>query len=144
MELIRNIAQEIGYTSVVDLTGSAAEHFDPKEYVQWNRESRVRADLCVAHAHFLTLDDEGVHETIRQLNCKWLLLAEVLGRKWRYDTVQAPYHRELEDYVDLMRHHDFVLHRHQKQPIERFRPLVDQPADFSLLLFRRCERNPLY
>ena len=80
------------------------------------------------------------------MRCKWLIVAEILGREWRRDGIPPVYNRDLDDYLPLMRAHDLVLHKHVKRPYKRYadsKYYKGKNTDISFLIFKKCLRNPI-
>lgn len=167
---IRNLVQELPYNEVIDFGcgyGRLCESFDPAKY--WGidispsaieeaqksfstyrfslaNEGVKSADLIFAYTVFLHLSDKELHKALSHLRCKWLVVAEILGREWRRDGLPPVYNRDLQDYITMMRSHDLILMRHVKKPYQRY---ADSPwyqgknTDLSFLVFKKCLRNPL-
>jgi SAM-dependent methyltransferase len=112
-----------------------SKHFNyrfekPKEMV-------YSADLCVASRVFNELNDESIHDLMRRMRCKWLLIADSFSHEKSENTV-VPFHsRNRESYINLMRGHDLLQIKQVVKPISQ-----PKPTEISLLLFKKCGRNP--
>lgn len=168
--LLKEITDELGYSSVIDFGcgyGRLCKGFDPSKYMgldinpealgaakkrfqdyqfHFADEEPKYADIYLAYTVFLHMKEQELHEVLKSMRCKWLIVAEILGREWRRDGLPPVYNRELCEYVEIMRRHDFVLHKHLKRPYKRY---ADAPwyqgrnTDISFLVFRKCLKNPL-
>lgn len=169
-EILRNLSNELGYDSVIDFGcgyGRLCESFDPEKYLGVDispaliAEAKSKfenyrfslltnevmgAELYLAYTVFLHLSDRELHETLRQFRCKWLIVSEILGKEWQRDGDPPVYSRDLSDYVQLLRSHDFVLHKHVKRGYKRYQDIPwyqGKNTDISFLVFRKCLKNPI-
>jgi hypothetical protein len=167
--LIRDLSDEVGYTSVIDFGcghGRMCQSFDPKAYLGVDvdlhsiEQARKKfseyrfdhlqekvhcADLYLACNVFLHMSDQSIHEALKNIRCKWLILVEMLGRNWRAGQVPPTYNRELSEYLELLRSHDLILHKHIKQPFKKYSDTSwyqDRNTDLSFIVFKKCFRSP--
>ena len=168
--VLRDLSQEIGYNSVIGF-GSGyvrlCESFDPEKYlgIDINPEAIetakskfekyrfslltndvMGAELYLAYTVFLYLSDKELHQTLQQFRCKWLILSEILGKEWKREGIPPVFNRDLSDYVQLLRAHDFVLHKHVRRGYKRYQDIPwyqGKNTDISFLVFRKCLKNPL-
>ena len=163
--LLKSISDQIGYQSVIDFGcgyGRLCESFDKEKYLGIDinalaiEEAKKRfsnyrftlateklargADLYLAYALFLHLKDKEVHEILKLMKCKWLIVAEMLGREWREEGLPPMFNRDLSDYIHLLRKHDFVLEEHIKKGYtcyERIPWNRGKNTKLSFLIFRK-------
>ena len=167
--VLRGLTDEIGYESVIDFGcgyGRLCESFDPTKYLGVDvspkaiEEARNKfagykfslltndvmgAEIYLAYSVFLHLSDKELDETLKQFRCKWLIVSEILGKEWRREGIPPVFNRDLSDYVQLMRAHDFVLHKHVRRGYKRYQDIPwyqGKNTDISFLVFRKCLRNP--
>ena len=167
-EVLRSMADETQYKHVIDFGcgyGRLCESFAPEKYlgVDINEKAiaeakskfqkhqfsivtneSLKADLCLAYSVFLHLSDKALHEALRKLQCKWLLVAEVLGKEWRREGLPPVFNRELTDYIQICRSHDFILHKHETREYKRYKEIPwyeGKNTDISFLLFKRCFKS---
>ena len=168
--VLRKLSEELGYKSVVDFGcgyGRLCESFDSTKYLGVDvspaliQEAKKKfdnyqfsllpaevmgAELYIAYTVFLHLSDNELHETLQQFRCKWLIVSEILGREWRRDGLPPVFNRDLPDYVQILRAHDFVLHKHVKRGYKRYQDIPwyqGKNTDISFLVFRKCLKNPI-
>ncbi len=169
--LLRDLSQEIGYKSVVDFGcgyGRLCESFDPDKYLGVDvspaviEEAKKKfgqyqfsvlprevmgAELYLAYTVFLHLSDNELHKTLQHFRCKWLIVSEILGKEWRREGLPPVFNRDLSDYIQILRSHDFVLHKHVKRGYKRYQDIPwyqGKNTDISFLVFRKCLKNPLF
>ncbi len=167
---VKKITEDLSFDHVIDFGcgyGRLCESFKPesylgidinpsaideakKQFAQYKFEILPNgpkgADLYFAYTVFLHMTDTQLHEALKNIRCKWLVVGEVLGREWRREGLPPVYNRDLEDYVTLMRSHDLVLHRHVRKPYKRYSEspwYQGKNTDVSFLVFKKCLRNPL-
>lgn len=168
--VLKELAEEVGYESVIDFGcgyGRLCESFDADKYLgidinealvdsakeKFNKYrftvatgDVIGAEICLAYTVFLHLNDKELHETLQQFRCKWLIVAEILGKEWRRDGLPPVFNRDLADYAQALRMHDFVLHKHVKRGYKRYQEIPwyqGKNTDISFLVFRKCLRNPV-
>lgn len=168
--VLRNLSEEIGYQSVIDFGcgyGRLCESFHPEKYLgidvnlQLIEDAKAKfpsykfspltnevmgAELYLAYMVFLHLSDRELHETLKQFRCKWLIVAEILGKEWQRDGDPKVFSRDLVDYSQILRSHDFVLHKHVRRGYKRYQDIPwyqGKNTDISFLVFRKCLRNPI-
>ncbi len=83
------------------------------------------------------LSEEKIHEIMKNVRCKWLLVIEPLGEAKLDGNVYSFFNRDLENYQRIMRAHDLLLFQHKTKLIGK-----NSSQDVSFLLFKRCGRNP--
>jgi len=169
-ELLTELTDELGYASVLDFGcgyGRLCESFDPVKYlgVDINADALSKAkkkfanyrfeplgedpmftDICLGYTVFLHMKDHEIHEALKKMRCKWVIVAEILGREWRRDGLPPVYNRDLADYVQLFRAHDLILHKHVQRPYKRYAETSwynGKNTNISFLVFKKCMRNPL-
>lgn len=163
--LVKEIADEIGYSSIIDFGcgyGRLCKGFDANKYIGLDvnplaisaAQERFQgyqfrivgdepqyADIYLAYSVFLHMKEGELQEVLTKMRCKWLIVAEILGREWRREGLPPAYNRELCEYVELFRRHDLVLNKHIKRPYKRY---ADAPwyqgrnTDISFLVFKKC------
>lgn len=163
-EEIRSMVEKVDYSSVIDFGcgyGRLCESFSSNKYlgVDINEEALLiarqkyeqyqfslsnkdpkYADLYLAYTVFLHFTDKELNETLKNIKCKWLIVAEVLGKEWRRDGLPPVYNRDLSDYIKILRSHDFVLEKHVKKPYKRYAEsswYEGKNTNVSFLLFRK-------
>ncbi len=168
--VLRDLSDEVGYKSVIDFGcgyGRLCESFDPSKYLgvdvnpaaidqaktkfekyQFSllTDDVMGAELYLAYTVFLHLSDKELHGALQKFRCKWLIVSEILGREWQRDGLPPVYNRDLPDYVQILRSHDFVLHKHVKRGYKRYQDIPwyqGKNTDISFLVFRKCLKNPL-
>jgi len=169
-QLLGELTAELGYSKIVDFgcgDGRLCKSFDPSKYIGFDinekslegakarfaeyRFERVPegpacADIFLAYSVFLHMNDQEINRALRSMRCKWLIVAEILGREWRCDGIPPVYNRDLNEYVPLLRSHDLILHKHVKRPYKRYAEskwYEGKNTDISFLIFKKCLRNPL-
>lgn len=169
-EEVKEIIKDLPHSHVIDYgcgSGRLCETFKPEAYLgvdidphaieeakkkfssysfQVVPEGPMGADLYFAYSVFNYLNDRQLHEALKNIRCKWLVVGELLGKEWKEHDLPKLHHRDLQDYVKLMRTHDLILQRHVKKPYKKY---ADSPwyqgnnTDISFLVFKKCLRNPL-
>lgn len=169
-EEIRKISDDIGYSNVIDFGcghGRLCESFHPDRYLGIDADQKAIdvarskfldyrfdhvgqnprfADIYLAYSVFLKMNDTKLHEALKNIRCKWLILAESLGDQWKQSKSVPIYSRQADDYVQILRSHDLVLHKKIIRPAEKDSKDVSkkhQDQNISFLVFRKCMRNPL-
>ena len=168
--LLTELTDELGYSKIIDFgcgEGRLCKSFDPSKYIGLdinekalkNAKTRfsdyrfeqvpsepTHTDICLAYTVFLHMNDNEINEALRSMRCRWLIVAEILGREWRRDGIPPVYNRDLEEYVPLLRSHDLILHKHVKRPYKHYADsewYKNKNTDISFLIFKKCLRNPL-
>ena len=85
------------------------------------------------------LSEDKIHEIMKNVRCKWLLVAESFGQSHLERNIHSFFQRDLENYKKIMRAHDLLLFQHKTKLIGS-----SSPKDVSFLLFKRCGRNPTF
>lgn len=159
--LINNITNELGILDVIDfgcgdgrlcsifpkgkylgldndeqILHSAKTNFDGYAFKKPNGEV-YSTDICIASKVFNELDEDGLHDVLRRMRCKWLLVAEPLKQKDADSNIYPFYTRDREAYIRLMRVHDLLLVKHMIKST-----ISDHPEEVSFLLFKKAGRNP--
>lgn len=168
--VLKDLVDEIGYKSVLDYGcgfGRLCESFDPQKYlgvdlnVQAIEEAKKRysgyrfeplgshpvsTDICLSYSVFLHMTDSEINQALKKMWCKWVIVAEILGREWRRDGLPPVYNRDLSDYVHLFRSHDLVMHKHIQKPYKRYSDASwyhGKNTNISFMVFKKCLKNPL-
>jgi len=94
------------------------------------------------HTVLLHIPDDLINEFVgRACRAAWdrVLVSEILGREWRRKSGMPPvYNRELDEYVELFRHHGFVLSKHTRVPYKHYLKYKGRRnTDMSFLQFNR-------
>lgn len=161
-DLIKEIADELTYSSVIDFGcgyGRLCKGFDSSKYIGLDinpeaiSHAKTRfpdyqfhlvytepkyADIYLAYTVFLHMNEADLHEVLKSFRCKWLIVAEILGREWRREGLPPVYNRELAEYINILCRHDFILHRHMKRPYKRYADVLrkqEKNTDISFLVF---------
>lgn len=85
-------------------------------------EDYPETDLCMAYTVLLHIDDQLIENVVERIHqsCKQVLVAEILGRRWRATSKTVPvFNRDRQDYVDLF--HGFTLEMETRKPYLRYR-----------------------
>lgn len=159
--LIKNIVSDLAITNVIDFgcgEGDLCKLFAQSGYLGLDIDERsidrarakhfnyrfeqpkqmvYSADLCLASRVFNELNDESIHDLLRRMRCKWLLIADSFSQNNNETTVVPFYTRNRESYINLMRGHDLLQIKQLIKPLNQ--PI---PTEISLLLFKKCGRNP--
>lgn len=170
-EQVKELTKDLSYNRVIDFgcgTGRLCQSFKPESYLgidideealdnakerfshysfQKLPEGPLRADLYLAYSVFHYLSDRQLHEVLKNIRCKWLVVGEMLGKEWKNHDLTAPHYRDLNDYVKLMRSHDLILQKHVRKPFKKYSDsswYQGNNTDVSFLVFKKCLRNPLY
>ena len=170
-EQLREITKDLTFNRVIDFgcgVGRLCQSFKPENYLGFdideeaikNAKERfssysfekvpdgpVGADLYLAYSVFNYLSDRKLHEVLKNIRCKWLVLGEMLGKEWKSHDLSAPYYRDIEDYVKLLRSHDLILQKHVRKPYKKYSEsncYKGNNTDISFLVFKKCLRNPLH
>ena len=154
------MAEELGYSKVIDFGcghGRLCESFHPEGYLgididqkaldtarsrfqnyQFSLANEIPrfADIYLAHSVFNQFSDKALHETLKLIRCKWLILAESLNMQWKSAKAVPIYSRDLDEYVRIMRAHDLVLHKSISQQ-------SSLAENVTYMVFRKCLKNPL-
>jgi hypothetical protein len=171
VDVIKNLADEVGYKSVIDFGcgyGRLCQSFDPTKYMGIDvnpnlvDEAKKRfqnynfslcngevmgAELYLAHKVFMHMTDKEIHEALSRFRMKWIIVSEILGKEWRREGEPPQLNRDLNDYIQIFRSHDLVLHKHVRKPYKRYEEIPwyqGKNTDISFLVFRKCLKNPLY
>lgn len=159
--LVKNIVSDIGAEKVIDFgcgDGRLCKIFDKSAYLgldideealekarrsfsdyafNKSQDTVYSTHMCIASRVFNEMSDKKINEMLKNMRCKWLLVAEPLNGK--ADTSMINFsHRTREDYISMMRDHDLLLFKHMIKTVKK-----DAEEDVSFLLFRKCERNPI-
>lgn len=168
-EVLKSLAEDLNYKSIIDFGcgyGRLCQSFAKEKYlgIDVNKEALEMAekkyegyrfelshpkpryaDIYLAHTVFLHLQDKEIHEALRQMRCKYLIISEILGKEWRREGLPPAYNRNLSDYVTLLRSHDLILHREEKKPYKRYADTSfynHKNTDISFLVFKKLSCNP--
>lgn len=167
---LKQLVDDIGYRSLLDFGcgyGRLCESFEPGKYLgvdingraiaeakkryagyrfeHWQSEP-ITADVCLSYSVFFHMTDAEIHQALKKMWCKWVIVAELLGKEWRRDGMPPIYSREENDYIQLFRCHDLVMHKHIQRPYKRY---ADTPwyqnknTNLSFMVFKKCLKNPL-
>jgi hypothetical protein len=161
--LINNITKEIGVLDVIDFgcgDGRLCSIFPKGNYLGLDSDEQIlkaaqstfegyafrkpngevySTDICIVSKVFSELNEESIHDVLRRMRCKWLLVVEPINQKDKASNIFPFTTRDREAYVRLMRIHDLLLVKHMIKSVS------DQgPEDVSFLLFKKAARNPNY
>jgi hypothetical protein len=153
-EVIGKITKDFGVKNVIDFgcgDGKLCKGFAREDYLGLDSDETIlqiarntffdytfalptntiySADMVIACRVLSELEEERIHEVIRNMRCKWFLIAEPLS--------EISFNkRDLEGYKKMMRSHDLLLFQHRVTPLEG-----GNHKEISFLLFKRCGRNP--
>jgi len=159
--LVNNIVKDIGVQTVIDLgcgDGKLCQIFSKNAYLGLDIDENIinsakrsfldysfsvpgddiySADMCIASRVFQEMLDSKIHDALKRMRCRWLLVAEPLSAQSN-GNVYSFNQRSREDYVSMMRAHDFLLFKHMIKTLPKA-----NGEDVSLLLFKKCGRNPI-
>ena len=159
--LVSNIYKEFGATDVIDFgcgDGTLCKSFSKGSYLGLDIDEKIldvasssfpdysfqkpnaeaySTDMCIASRVFNELKEDDINGILKKMRCKWFVLAEPLQQKEVKGNIYPFYTRNREKYVSLMRAHDLLLVKHMVKSVEG-----NSPQDVSLLVFRKCGRNP--
>lgn len=159
--LIKNIVSDLSISEVIDFgcgEGDLCRLFGESGYLGLDIDERCiekarskhfnyrfekpkemvySADLCLASRVFNELNDESIHDLMRRMRCKWLLIADSFAQEKNENTVVPFHNRNRESYINLMRGHDLLQIKQLIKPINH-----TTPTEISLILFKKCGRNP--
>ncbi len=108
------------------------------DYVFTTPSDRIyTTEMFMACRVLSELSEEKIHEIMKNVRCKWLLVAESLEQSKVDGNVYSFESRDLENYKRIMRAHDLLLFQHKIKTVG-----IDGSGDVSFLLFKRCGRNP--
>lgn len=166
----RELAEELNYRNIIDFgcgTGSLCRSFRPEHYLgvdvdenaiqkaqkkfseykflQIKNEPKY-ADVYLAYDVFKYLKDGELHDALKNIRCNWLILGEMLGSDWKSTDIPAVYPRELSDYIQILRSHDLILHKHVRKPFKKYAESAwyqNRNTDVSFLVFKKCIRAPV-
>ncbi|MCH9617545.1 MAG: hypothetical protein SP4CHLAM5_06700 [Chlamydiia bacterium] len=160
--LINNITKEIGVLDVIDFgcgDGRLCSIFPKGNYLGLDSDEEVlkaaqtsfegyafkkpdgevySTDICIVSKVFSELNEETIHDVLRRMRCKWLLVVEPMVPKEKVSNIFLFQERDREAYVRLMRIHDLLLVKHMIKSISN-----KEPEDVSFLLFKKAARNPI-
>ena len=136
--LCRNFSKE-GYLGLdIDekIINTAKSRFS--DYVFTTPTSAIyTTEMFMACRVLSGLSEEKIHDIMKNVRCKWLLVAEPLEDSKLEGNIYSFFKRDLENYKRIMRAHDLLLYQHKIKSIGK-----DSYQDVSFLLFKRCGRNP--
>lgn len=160
--VISNITKEIGVKDIIDFgcgDGKLCNVFSKHDYLGLDIDDKTlqkarshfegyafntpeekvyNTDMCICSRVFSQLNEESIHDIIRRMRCKWLLIAEPLHQSDVDGSIYPFYTRERESYINLMRHHDLLLVKHIVKPSKE-----KLGGNVSFLLFKKYGRNPI-
>lgn len=98
------------------------------------------ADLYLAYTVLLHIDDATIPEIMRRLCAatRVLVIAEILGRRWRQEGATPSFSRERGEYAALAAEHGFVLDEEIRRPYHYY-----NGSEISCLIFRRKSPAPV-
>lgn len=166
--VVRELAEELNYRNIIDFgcgSGRLCEGFRPEHYlgididegaIQKAKEKFSKytfmpitdqpkyADVYLAYDVFKHLQDKDLHNALKNIRCNWLILGEILGEGWKNASSTSIYPRELSDYIQILRSHDLILHKHVRKPFKKYADSAwyqNRNTDMSFLVFRKCLKS---
>lgn len=171
-KILQTVLQSFSFNQVIDFgcgTGRLTYLFPPEKYLGLDIDSHVLqeakiknpkykfaeilktdapryADLYFAYMVFFFLSNRDLHEVLTNIRCQTLLVGEVLGRNWRDTCIPNIYHRDLEEYIHLLRKHDFILEQKIEMPHPQYTNsnwYRNKDTNISFLVFKKlfCKKN---
>ena len=160
-DVVATISKDIGVRDVIDFgcgDGSLCRTFTKESYLGLDIDTKIiesarskfseyafkvpssdiySTDMFMACRVLSELTDESIHKVMKNVRCKWLLVAEPLSKQGPEGNIFSLHQRDLENYKKIMRAHDLLLFQHKIKSA-----CTGNPQDISFLLFKRCGRNP--
>ena len=168
VSFIKKLVDDVGYSSAIDFgcgEGRFCKSFDPGKYLgldldennvsdarkkfphyQFDHRFNVarRADIYFAYSAFMALKNSDLNKFLKKIRCNWLIIGEILGREWSRKASPTIHGRNLSDYVQMLRSHDLILHKHIKKPHKKYSTVKwykGMNTNISFLMFRKCISN---
>ena len=128
----------------IDISSKALEIAESKnkhhKYLLDNQEdSYPNADVRLVYTVLLHIDDDCIGDFIENL-CKdteRVIVAEIMGRKWRRPGNPPVFNREAEEYITLFEKCGFEKDYHNEKPYEKYADHLLGPVNITFLTFKR-------
>ena len=133
----------------IDISSKALEIAESKnknhKYLLHNQgDSYPPADVRLVYTVLLHIDDDCIGDFIENL-CQdpatWhtlrVIVAEIMGRKWRRPGNPPVFNREADEYITLFEKCGFELEYHNEKVYERYKNHRLGPSNITFLRFRK-------
>ena len=110
------------------------------KYLLDNQEdSYPDADVRLVYTVLLHIDDGYIGDFIKNLceGTERVVVAEIMGRKWRRPGNPPVFNREVDEYITLFEKCGFELEYNNEKPYEKYKDHLQGPAIISFLTFRK-------
>ena len=136
--------QYIGVDICTQALEIAEENNRDYKYILHNQEDPYpNADVRLVYTVLLHIDDDCIGDLVENLceDTESVVVAEIMGRKWRRPGNPPVFNRETDEYITLCKKCGFELEYNNEKPYEKYKDHLLGPAIISFLRFKKKENK---